>query len=185
MPYHYLKAIFMHGFTHSIAFYYGVAFNGSFSHRMHQLRQQRFRFGQRSHRYIGHQILLSSGDRSSRVLPVKKTNNYHYQIRFASALEISPDSVIKIVGQAVHINHLPADYIVNVVESKNNDIVYGFAILKTEQTSLLPCKGRKLPKAHYAVNINFRNKRNGVLNKEYILGAGGSLAAMMLIFSGL
>jgi hypothetical protein len=136
-------------------------------------------------RNIGHQILLSSGDRSSRVLPVKKTNNYQYQIRFTSALEISQDSVIKIVGQAVRVNHLPPDYIVNVVESRNNDVVYGFAILKTEQTSLLPCKGRKLPKAHYAVNINFRNRRTGVLSKDYILGAGGSLAAMMLIFSGL
>jgi hypothetical protein len=134
-------------------------------------------------RNIGHQILLSSGDRSSRVLPVSKTNNNQYQIRFSSALEISPDSVIKIVRQAVRVNHLPPDYIVNVLECKNNDVVYGFAILKTEQTSLLPCKGRKLPKAHYAVNINFRNKRTGVLNKDYILGAGGSLAAMMLIFS--
>jgi hypothetical protein len=136
-------------------------------------------------RNIGHQILLSSDDRSSRVLPVSKTNDNQYQIRFASALEISPDSVIKIVGQAVRANHLPPDYIVNVVESKNNDIVYGFAILKTEQTNLLPCKGRKLPKARYAVNINFKNQNTGVSNKDYILGAGGSLAAMMLIFSGL
>jgi hypothetical protein len=136
-------------------------------------------------RNIGHQILLSSGDRSSRVLPVSKTNDNQYQIRFSGPLEISPDSVINIVRQAVDANYLPSDFIVNVVERRNNDVVYGFAILKTEQTSLLPCKGRKLPKAHYAVNINFRNKRTSVLNKDYILGAGGSLAAMMLIFSGL
>lgn len=136
-------------------------------------------------RNIGHQILLSSGDRNSRVLPVRKINDNQYQIRFASALEINPDSVIKVVGQAIHVNHLPSDYIVNVVASKNNDVVFGFAILKTEQTSLLPCKGRKLPKAHYSVNINFRNKRTGVLNKDYVLGAGGSLAAMMLIISRL
>jgi len=136
-------------------------------------------------RNIGHQILLSSGDRSSRVLPVSKTNNNQYRIRFSGALEISPDSVIKIVRQAIHINHMPSDYIVNVVDSKNNDVVYGFAILKTEQTNLLPCKGRKLLKAHYAVNIKFKNQNSGVLNKDYVLGAGGSLAAVMLIFSGI
>jgi hypothetical protein len=80
-------------------------------------------------RNIGHEILLSSGDSSSRVLPVSKTNSNQYHIRFESALQFTPDSIVRIVRRAVAINNLPSDYIVNVVECGKNQVVFGFAIL--------------------------------------------------------
>lgn len=136
-------------------------------------------------RNIGHEILLSSGDSSSRVLPVSKTKPNQYHIRFESTLQFTSDSVVRIVRQAVATNHLPSDYIVNVVDCGKNQVIFGFAILQTEQTDVVPCKGRKQPKGCYSINITFRDTTLSALNKDYFLGAGSGLAALMLVFSGL
>ena len=136
-------------------------------------------------RSIGHQILLSSGDSSSRVLPIKKTGDSQYHIRFENTLKFTPDSVVKIISRAVKVNNLPSDYIVNVVECQNNQVIFGFAILQTEQTDLVPCKSRKQPEACYSIDITFRDTALSILNKNYFVGAGGGLTALMLIFSGI
>jgi len=136
-------------------------------------------------RNIGHEVLLSAGDSSSRVLPVNKTADDQYQISFGNTFQFTPDSVIRIIRQAVTANNLPSDYVVNVVELGKNQVVFGFAILQTEKTSMVPCKGRKQPKARYSINITFRNTALSKVNKNYFFGAGSGLAALMLVFSGL
>ena len=45
-------------------------------------------------RRIGHEILLQSGDSTSRVLPVKKIAENEYQIRFENDLTFQPDSLV-------------------------------------------------------------------------------------------
>ena len=136
-------------------------------------------------RNIGHEILLSSGDSSSRVLPVNKTDDNQYNIRFESTLQFTTDSIVRIIRQAVEANNLPSDYIVDVVECQKNQVIFGFAILKTEQTNVVPCIGRKQPKGCYSIKITFRDTVLSTLNKDYFVGAGGGLTALMLIFSGL
>jgi DNA-binding winged helix-turn-helix (wHTH) protein len=136
-------------------------------------------------RDIGHKILLSSGDSVSRVLPISKINGNQYQIRFANALNFTTDSIIKIIQQAVATNHLPNNYIVNVVDNNTNESVYGFVISKTAQNNLLPCKGRKQPKAHYTLNIRFSDASTNLPSKNYFVGASGGMAALMLTFLGI
>ncbi|MDB5121849.1 MAG: transcriptional regulator, winged helix family [Sphingobacteriales bacterium] len=135
-------------------------------------------------REIGHEILLSSRDSSSRVLPVKKIEENKYQIEFASTLQFTPDSIVRIIQHAVETNKLPGDYIVNVVECQKNQVIFGYAILQTEQTNLVPCKGRPQPKACYSIHITFRNTGFSSLTKNYLIKAGG-WAALMLVLSGL
>ncbi|WP_207420287.1 winged helix-turn-helix domain-containing protein [Desertivirga brevis] len=136
-------------------------------------------------RTIGHQILLSSGDSSSRVLTVNNTGNTQYEIRFESSLHFNPDSIIRIIRQAVKTNNLPSNYVVNVIECTGNQVVFGFSIVETEKTDLVPCKERKQPEACYSISITFQNSAVSSLNNHYVLGAGGSLSALMLILSGL
>src|SRR6476660_5256303 len=45
-------------------------------------------------RRIGHEILLQSGDSTSRVLPVKKIAENEYQISFENAFTFKPDSLV-------------------------------------------------------------------------------------------
>ena len=50
-------------------------------------------------RDVGHQLLLSAKDSSSRVLPVKKLNENTYQISFQNDFSFISDSLINLVQQ--------------------------------------------------------------------------------------
>ena len=45
-------------------------------------------------RDIGHHLLLSAGDTSSRVLPIKQLSATDYQIEFESRLVLEPEKLV-------------------------------------------------------------------------------------------
>ena len=51
-------------------------------------------------RDIGHQLLLSAKDSSSRVMPVKKLNEHTYQISFQNDFGFISDTLINLVQRA-------------------------------------------------------------------------------------
>jgi hypothetical protein len=57
-------------------------------------------------RGIGHQLLLSAKDSSSRVLPVKKVNEDTYQISFQNNVGFISDTLINIVEREFQKNPL-------------------------------------------------------------------------------
>ena len=107
-------------------------------------------------RKIGHFLLLHAGDSSSRVLPIKQLDEATFQLTFQRPFSFMPDSLVSIVRSQLAKYHLPADYVVQVVESSSQDIVYGFAI-GPDQADIIPCKGRVQPRGHYTVQIAFSN----------------------------
>ncbi len=103
-------------------------------------------------RKIGHHLLLSSGDSTSRILPVQKTAVNRYQITFENQLEIMPDSLASIVVQNLKKEKSEGLYRVSVSTCYSSDIVYGFEWdLKSNDS--IPCLGRKLPNNCYVVEI--------------------------------
>ncbi|SKB88409.1 helix-turn-helix domain-containing protein [Daejeonella lutea] len=103
-------------------------------------------------RQVGHQILLSANDSSSRVLPVSISSSNQYQLEFEHAFAIVPDSLVKSVNRVMQKNKISTDYVVNVLDSKSNKLVYGFAISRTSD-NIVPCMGRVLPEKKYKINI--------------------------------
>ncbi len=88
-------------------------------------------------RRIGHEILLQSGDSTSRVLPVKKTASNEYKISFEYAFAFQPDSLVSTTERLLSQDPLASDYVVNVVNCANDSVAYGYAISKTRKTTLL------------------------------------------------
>ena len=107
-------------------------------------------------RKIGHSLLLQVGDSSSRVLPIKPVDEATFELTFETSFSFVPDSLVSIVRSQLAEHHLPADYVVQVVESSSQDVVYGFAI-GADQANVIPCKGRVQPRGHYTVQIAFTN----------------------------
>ncbi len=105
-------------------------------------------------RQIGHQLLLQSGDSSSRVLPVKQLSKGIFQLEFQSHLSFIPDTLVNIVRKDIATNELPLDYLVNVFECNTDKIVYGFEIGPTYK-EIVPCLGRTQPKGCYTIQISF------------------------------
>src|SRR6476659_8837317 len=66
-------------------------------------------------RKIGHEILLQSGDSTSRVLPVKKIGENEYQVSFENELTFQPDSLVNTIQRLVAKGLGARDYIVNVL----------------------------------------------------------------------
>ena len=122
-------------------------------------------------RDLGHQLLLSAKDSSSRVLPVKKLNEHTYQISFQNDFGFISDSLINLVQRTFQKNALANDYIVNLRNCKQNvrrdsfgETVFAFEI-NSQTGDLTPCRGRTLEVSCYVIEIELlkKNKFNSSL----------------------
>jgi len=134
-------------------------------------------------RNIGHQLLLSSGDGSSRVLPTKKINENEFQLRFENEFSFQPDSLVNIVKNALADNNISENYIVNVIKCNSTDVVFGYAIFKNKRNNIMACSGRMQPKSCYLINLKFQNDGMSTKQKGYLLGSLPLLAFVGLLFS--
>ena len=122
-------------------------------------------------RMIGHEILLHAGDSASRVLPVRQTSDNEYQLQFENPFVFKPDSLVSIVRRVMAHSRIPDDYIVNVTGCLGNEVIYGYAMLKSEQNNIIPCTGRIQIKSCYYINILFPGQ-GSAQNKYWIAGVG-------------
>jgi DNA-binding winged helix-turn-helix (wHTH) protein len=133
-------------------------------------------------RRIGHEILLQSGDSTSRVLPIKKIAENEYQIRFENELTFQTDSLVNTTQRLLAKDPFARDYVVNVLNCGNSSVAYGYAISKNKKNDIVACIGRKQPVACYVINIKF--KPNGITKarNKYFLGGLSFLAFVGFIF---
>jgi DNA-binding winged helix-turn-helix (wHTH) protein len=133
-------------------------------------------------RRIGHELLLQSGDSTSRVLPVKKIAENEYQITFENELTFQTDSLINTTQRLLTKDPLVYDYVVNVLNCDNSSIAYGYAISKNKKDDIVACKGRKQPKACYRINIKFKPTAIITAKNGYLLGSLPFLAFVGFVF---
>ena len=127
-------------------------------------------------RRIGHELLLQSGDSTSRVLPVKKIAENEYQISFEKDLTFQPDSLVNITTRLLAKDALAGDYVVNVLNCGDSSVAYGYAISKNKKDDVVTCKGRKQPTACYTINIKFKTVGITTEKAGYVLGGLSFLA---------
>ena len=120
-------------------------------------------------RRIGHEILLQSGDSTSRVLPIKKIAENEYQISFEKEFSFVTDSLVNTTKRLLVKDYHVSDYIVNVINCDNSSVAYGYAISKNKKEDILACVGRKQPIACYKINIKFKPSDVVTANYKYYL----------------
>jgi len=133
-------------------------------------------------RRIGHEILLQSGDSTSRVLPVKKIAENEYQIRFEKDLTFRPDSLVNTTRRLLAKAPFAGDYIVNVLNCGNSSVAYGYVISKNKKDDIIACIGRNQPRACYMINIKFKPTGINIAKNGYLLGSLPFLALVGFIF---
>lgn len=101
-------------------------------------------------RMIGHQILLSMGDSSSRILPIEKEKN-GYRIRFENDFEFDPENLVTIINEVVEQADFATSYFVVVENCKAKEQVYSYAMGINEEVDLVPCQGRLQPSGCYEI----------------------------------
>lgn len=120
-------------------------------------------------RRIGHEILLQSGDSTSRVLPIEKIAENEYQISFEKEFSFVTDSLVNTTQRLLAKDYHVSDYIVNVMNCDNSSVAYGYAISKNKKEDVLACVGRKQPIACYKINIKFKPSDIVTANYKYYL----------------
>ncbi|MBF4486298.1 winged helix-turn-helix domain-containing protein [Flavobacterium sp. CSZ] len=133
-------------------------------------------------RKIGHELLLQSGDSTSRVLPVKKISENEYQIRFENDFSFQPDSLVNITSRLLVKDPLTSHYIVKVLNCGNSSVAYAYVISKNEKDDIVACIGRRQPKACYMINIKFKPAQIITADNKYLLGSLSILAFVGFIF---
>ncbi|MBP6758464.1 MAG: response regulator transcription factor [Flavobacterium sp.] len=106
-------------------------------------------------RKIGDELLKSSNDSTSKVLPIKIISDNEFQIRFENKFSFSPDSLVAIVEKNMERSTFPTEYSVNVLKCSSEEVVYGFLISSNEKNIIIPCIGRSLPSGCYSISIKF------------------------------
>jgi len=108
-------------------------------------------------RNLGHQLLLTAKDSTSRVLPVKKLNENTYQVSFQNDFSFISDTLISLVQRVFQKNALSTEYIVSLKNCKQNETVFAFEI-NSHTGDLTGCRGRKLEVGCYIIEIDFLQK---------------------------
>ena len=103
-------------------------------------------------RSIGHELLLSVNDRTSRVPPLQKVDNGSYRLEFEKPFAFMPDSLVGIVTRNMNRMDSPPEFIFTVTEAGSQATAYGFTTADIIKRTV-PCVGRALPKRNYVINI--------------------------------
>jgi hypothetical protein len=133
-------------------------------------------------RRIGHEVLLQSGDSTSRVLPVKKIGENEYQISFENELTFQAESLVNTTGRLLDKDPGARDYIVTVLHCGSSSVAYGYAISKNKKDDIIACTGREQPRACYMINIKFKPTGMVTAKNGYLLGSLPVLAFVGFLF---
>lgn len=131
-------------------------------------------------RKLGHQLLLQSGDSTSRVLPIERITTDQYRIRFEQHLTFQPDSLLNIAKNLLTEDPFASNYIVNVLNCATNAVAYGFAIAGDKEDDIVPCLGREQSSGCYVIDIKFKPIEHEAKN-VYILGSLSALAFICFV----
>lgn len=108
-------------------------------------------------RMIGHEILLNSGDSTSRIFPIEKEGD-SYKIQFASAFAFNPGDLTATIDRLVNGTKIADSYIVEVKRCENDEVVYSYEKGDSAGADLMPCGPRFQPKACYVVYFTILEK---------------------------
>lgn len=128
-------------------------------------------------RMIGHQVLLSLGDSTSRVLPIEK-EEAGYRIRFDKEFGFHPDSLVATIERVVTETKMAERYLVEVHQCDSHELVYSYLVAPLPNTSMLPCGQRLQPVGCYSLLVTIMEAAPVVIDAET------TSSASLNIFSG-
>ncbi|MBT8253145.1 MAG: DNA-binding response regulator, partial [Bacteroidia bacterium] len=130
-------------------------------------------------RMLGHEVLLSAKDSTSRVLPILKEED-RYRIQFESEFEFIPEDLVSTIDRVVKETGLAKRYIVEVEQCETGEVVYSFKMDDVAQSDIVPCRSRVQHKACYSLLITIVEGGRALL-AENPDSSNGSKAATDLV----
>jgi len=133
-------------------------------------------------RKVIHELMLSSGDSSSRVLPVKQISAGEFHLFPEKPLSIAPDSFVQIVTNTIQEGKLIRNFTASVIQCQSKEVVFGFAASSTVQENIVSCLGRTLPEDCYYLSFIFAPEETSFLASTYFYVGVAAIALLALLF---
>ena len=105
-------------------------------------------------RMIGHEVLNSLGDSTSRVMPIEKIEQ-RFKVSFASEFAFDPDDIISIVECAIEGTGID-NCLVELEQCDSREIVHSFFV-GPKYEDMTPCRGREMPRACYNLLVTIKD----------------------------
>lgn len=133
-------------------------------------------------RDIGHELLLSSNDSTTRVSPIKELDEGFYQISFEKELEFEPNNLVDIIEKRFEVSGLTNYYFVEVLTCETEETAYSFEIAQKESMTIVPCDGRTLPLDCYLIQISLGERTSSRSNFSVIIYGSVGIASLLVFF---
>lgn len=132
-------------------------------------------------RKIGDELLRSSEDSTSKVLPIQKISTNEFHIAFENQLAITPDTLVAIVQRNINQSSFSKDYAVQVVTCSTTKVVYGFVNSAQARETVISCLGRKLPLGCYTIAMQFIPQKTVLSRNKTMLISSIVLVLLVLL----
>lgn len=109
-----------------------------------------------SMRKIGHEVLLSLGDSTSRVLPIESDGN-KFRIKFESDFVFNPDELSSIIDTVINQTAIATEYVVEVLSCEHDLVVHSYKIGSDTNSDIMACGGRDYDSGCYSLQITILN----------------------------
>lgn len=137
-------------------------------------------------REAGNQLLLTNQDSTSLIQPIIALEQSKYELSFQKQLSFEPNQLVNAVETALEKSKLPQYYRVEVLQCTDHEVAYSYEMSLEEESTIIPCAGRFLPKKCYTIEVKFTKKLASPFNKQtllYLLLAIISLFLLNYIYS--
>ncbi len=114
-------------------------------------------------RIIGNEILLSTGDSTSRVMPIEKVEE-RYKIGFESKFRLNPLALASAINEVMLSEAIAEQYRVEVELCDSNVVVYGYELGVNDSVEQIACSKRLQPKKCYFIFITILDHPVPILN---------------------
>lgn len=135
-------------------------------------------------RMIGHQILLTAGDSTSRVFVVENEAN-NFVISFENEFAFIPDELIPTISCVMEDAEILDGYIVEVRDDNLQSIIYVYEIGVSGKLDMIPCSLREQPKSDYSFIITFLSPAKEIVASESSYGLFVSIIGALMLVIGL
>lgn len=112
-------------------------------------------------RLIGHEILLSSGDSLSRILPIKEEDG-KFKIAFENEFSVNPEDLVAIINTSIEEKRVASHYLVELEQEETQEIVYSYEMGNSDTSTVVSCNARTLPTDSYNLYITIFTPYNAM-----------------------
>lgn len=125
-----------------------------------------------------HQLLLKSGDSTSRIQPVQQPNAQAFSIQIDHAFDY--DQLPALLQESFKVHAIPANYDVAVLDCAQGELLLGYNFRDLIEKNEVPCVGRNQASGCYTLQVTFATPEaaSSPVTGWWVLAVGGLLMGL-------